>query len=249
MFGILRSCGVYALRRTNVKLDVYCDESRPDLFAAKNPRSQYLVIGSLWLPAEARDGAKAALHKLRDKHRIGGEFKWQKVSPSKLAFYRELMEWFVSSSDLRFRCIAVDREKVNLPAFHDSDQELGFYKLYYQVLLHWIEPGNEYNVFCDFKRNRVRARLGDLKRCLQCKSANSRIGTIQSVRSEESVLVQLVDVLTGLASAKLNWALRPGSAKAHVLDSLEAGLHRPIQPTGRRENKFNVFMIELREGE
>ena len=43
-----------------MKFDVYCDESRPDLFCSKSPRSKCVVIGSLWTHREDRDPLKAA---------------------------------------------------------------------------------------------------------------------------------------------------------------------------------------------
>jgi hypothetical protein len=75
-----------------MKFEVYSDESRPDLLSSQHPPVQYLVIGSLWLRAEDRQDFKDTIHALRDKHKIGGEFKGQKVSPSRLDFYRELVE-------------------------------------------------------------------------------------------------------------------------------------------------------------
>ena len=241
-----RSQGSPPHKELGVPIDVYCDESRPELFGSRNPQGQYLLIGSIWLAASDRQRCKEGIHALRDKHKVGGEFKWQKVSPSRVEFYRALAQWFVDEGNrLRFRCIAVDRKKVDLPGFHEGDQELGFYKFYYQLLLHWLEPNSQYNIFCDFKSNRVRARLADLQRCLQHRCPREcRIATVQSVRSEESVLVQLVDVLVGAASAKLNWAAAPNSAKAEVITALEGALDRAIQPTAKWEQKFNVFMIE-----
>lgn len=102
-----------------MKFDVYCDESHPDLFASGNPQAQFMVIGSLWLPTDSRGEMKEAIHSLRDKHRIGGEFKWQKVSRSRELFYQELASYFLDLGDrLRFRCIAVDHAKVNLVHYH-----------------------------------------------------------------------------------------------------------------------------------
>ncbi len=94
-----------------MKFEVYCDESRPDLLCSQHPTAQYMVIGGLWLPSEHRDQMKADIHALRNKYQMGGEFKWQKVSPSRIDFYRELIDWFVAMrDDLRFRCIAVDHQ-------------------------------------------------------------------------------------------------------------------------------------------
>lgn len=232
-----------------MKFDVYCDESRPDLLSSSKSQARFMVIGSLWLPTENREEFKESIHRLRDIHKIGGEFKWQKVSPSRLYFYQDLVDWFASQGErLRFRCIAVEQEKINLLHFHDNDQELGFYKFYYQMLHHWILDCNEYAVFCDFKQNRLRNRLHVLQRCLDLSNLSSSITNIQSVRSEESVLIQLTDVLTGAAAARLNGKLQPGSAKEMVVSRLEAGIGRAIAPTARCEQKLNVFQIHLQGG-
>src|SRR6185503_1189034 len=128
-----------------MRFDVYCDESRPEALGTERPDATNLVIGSLWLHTEDRDDLKKAIHHLRNEHNVGGEFKWQKVSPSRLSFYEQLLDLFFAQGDrLRFRCIVVDPEKVNLLRYHDGDQELGFYKFYYQMLHHWILDFNEY---------------------------------------------------------------------------------------------------------
>lgn len=232
-----------------MKFDVYCDESRPDLLCSRHPGARYMVIGGLWLPSEDRARMKSDIHALRDKHRVGGEFKWQKVSPSRLDFYRDLVDWFVAAGEgLRFRCIAVEQDKVDLLRFHGADQELGFYKFYYQMLHHWILDFNEYSVFCDFKSNRVRTRLHDLAHCLSHANLSSDIANVQAVRSNESVLMQAADVLTGIAAGRLNDSLRTGSAKWELVTHLERALGRPVRATYRAEQKFNVFVIDLAGG-
>ena len=232
-----------------MKFEVYCDETYPDLFSSGKPRARYMLIGSLWLKTDDRVKFKEDIHGLRDKYKIGGEFKWQKVSPSRLDFYRELMSWFCNQAEnLRFRCIAVAQEKVNLLHYHENDQELGFYKFYYQLLHHWITDFNEYIVFCDFKTNRYRNRLHVLKRCLSASNLSSTIADVQAIRSRESVLIQLTDVLTGTASARLNDSLRENSAKSEIVNYLESKLNRKIQHTFKAEQKFNVFVIDLQGG-
>lgn len=232
-----------------MKFEVYCDESRPDLLGSNNPQATYMVLGSLWLKADDRDRFKAEIHRLRDKHKVGGEFKWQKVSPSRLRFYQDLVSWFFrQGEDLRFRCIAVDRTQVDLKLYHTDDQELGFYKFYYQLLHHWILDFNEYAVFLDFKSNRRRDRLHTLRDVLSHASLTSVVTKVQPARSEEMVLIQLVDVLTGLAAYRLNDTINISSAKADLLDHAELLLHRKICPTVKGEQKFNVFRIDLRGG-
>ncbi|MCE5336702.1 MAG: DUF3800 domain-containing protein, partial [Desulfobacteraceae bacterium] len=184
--------------------------------------------------------------KLRKHHKIGGEFKWTKLSPSKAEFYKALLSWFYEQGEnLRFRCIAIDHQQVDLIRFHKSDQELGFYKFYYQVLHHWIHSFNRYNIYCDLKSNRLRDRLHTLRSCLSNANLTAVIETVQSVRSRESTLLQLSDVLTGLASARLNSRLTPGSAKESAVHYLEGLLGHSIAPTALSEKKFNVFRIDL----
>jgi len=232
-----------------MKFEVYCDESRPDLLGSGNPKGQFMLIGSLWLPTGDRETFKNEIHQLRDQHRIGGEFKWQKVSPSRREFYKQLVEWFHGKGGrLRFRCIAVDQQQVDLKLYHEDDQELGFYKFYYQLLHHWILDFNEYAIFVDFKSNRRRDRLHVLRRCLDYSNLSSIVSGVQAVRSEESVLIQLVDVLTGMAAYRLNNQLREGSAKSDTLSHYEELFGSPIAPTFKSEQKFNVFRINLAGG-
>lgn len=227
-----------------MNFDVYCDESGPELLHSDKPKARYMVIGSLWLPETVRIEAKAALHDLRHRHGIGSEFKWRKVSPSKLAFYREAVSWFMAAGqDVRFRAIVIDRTKIDLVRFHDGDGELGFYKFYYQLLLHWTRECNRYRVFCDQKKNRLPSRLRTLETCLNRANLASEI-TVQATRSEESVLIQLCDVLTGLTQARFNGEDRLGPAKLDLLRHLEEALGHPVRATNVAEQKFNVFEIQ-----
>ena len=229
-----------------MNVEVYCDESRQDILCSKKSTDEYLVIGSLWLQQEDRKAFKSAIHTLRDRHKIGGEFKWGKLSPSKNEFYLELLSWFFSlGNELRFRCIAVKKADLNLVQFQGNDAELGFYKFYYQLLHHWVDDFNHYKIFCDYKRDRVFDRLQTLKKCLQNSNLLAQIETTQWIRSEESVFVQAVDVFTGAVSAKFNRMLREGSPKENFIKELESRLGKSIDHTSRSEKKFNVFEIKL----
>lgn len=232
-----------------MKFDVYCDENRPDLLSSKKSPAKYMVIGSLWLRYDDRQVFKDQIHGLRDKHKVGGEFKWQKVSHSRSEFYRELTDWFFGQGKtLRFRCIAVERDQVDLLEYHDGDQELGFYKFYYQMLHHWIRDFNEYAIFCDFKTNWRRDRVHVLRDCLRHANLSANVTTVQVTRSRESVLIQLTDVLTGVASAGMNGGLQAQSARAMLLERFETRLGHKVRHTFKSEQKFNVFEIDLQGG-
>jgi hypothetical protein len=232
-----------------MKFEVYCDECYPDLLSSDKPQVKYMVLGSLWLKTDDRDKFKKDIHNLRDKYKIGGEFKWQKISPSRYDFYKELIDWFFSQGEsLRFRCIVVEQQKVKLLRYHENDQELGFYKFYYQMLHHWIMDFNEYSIFCDFKSNRRRDRLHVLQRCLSRSNLSSDVKNVQAIRSNESVLIQLADVLIGSVAARINEKIAPSNVKHNIVTCLEKHLGKQIRHTPKGEQKFNVFVIDLNGG-
>lgn len=234
-----------------MKFEIYCDESRPDLFTSKaEHKDRYLLIGGLWLPAEKRIEIKQQIKNLKNTHKIGGQIKWQKISKSRLRFYFELIDLFVSLGlDFRFRCIAVEASKVNFNLYHENDAELGFYKFYYELIHHWILDFNEYCIFCDTKTNRRPDRLATLQQCLQRSNLSSQIHSIQAVPSRESALIQFADFLLGAASSDLNESIDDQSAKKKILVYLREKLERKqLVPTVKSEEKFNIFAIQLQGG-
>ncbi len=231
--------------------EIYCDESRQDLFTSKaTQQDKFLLIGGLWLEAENRDEIKGAITKLKEAHNMRGEFKWNTVSPSRREFYLELIDLFMGfASSLRFRCIAVEAAKVDMVRYHKSNEELGFYKFYYQLIHHWILDFNEYRIFCDIKTNQEGDRIKVLQRCLNHANISSQVTSIQALPSGEVVLIQLVDFLLGVIGARLNDALTPGSVKEEVVVRLEARLDvEKLGHTYKSEQKFNVFVINLSGG-
>ncbi|MFD1244270.1 DUF3800 domain-containing protein [Paralysiella testudinis] len=231
-----------------MKFEVYCDENYPDLFNSAKPHADFMMIGSLWLPESLRSDIKQRILELRQKHNIWGEIKWRKVDKRALPFYMALLDLFMGYKDsVRFRCIAVSRHQFKSD-WHNGDNELGFYKFYYQLLHHWILDFNEYRIFCDVKQNRDLKRLDVLKQCLANSNISANIRQIQSLPSSEVVLIQLCDLLLGMASARMNRTLRPQSAKEELVLSLEGWLNKEIGMTHRDEKKFNVFRINLQGG-
>jgi len=135
--------------------EIYCDESRPEvIFGNKdklNENNQYMLIGGVWLDSMNRNAIKEQIKSLKIKHNTFGEIKWKNVSPSKLEFYLELIELFFKN-DLRFRCILINGHHFNSDVYHNSDDELGFYKFYYQLIFHWLVPMENHAIFLDHKK-------------------------------------------------------------------------------------------------
>lgn len=231
-----------------MNIDVYCDETLPDLFTSKQPDNKLMLLGSLWIENELREQIKTQIKDLRIKHNCWGEIKWTKVSPSKEKFYLELIDiFFAYGMEMRFRCIAIDPKQVTW-SYHGDDKELGFYKFYYQLIHKWIKDFNSYKIFLDAKKNRDLTRLSVLKDILNNQFNTSYIDQVQALPSKEVVLIQLSDFLLGATSAKLNQKKLTNTAKIKVIEHIEKRRGKEIAPTWSTENKFNIFKINLQGG-
>ncbi|MFP3975846.1 MAG: DUF3800 domain-containing protein [Dehalococcoidia bacterium] len=227
-------------------IEIYCDESNQELLGASKPTNKrFFLIGGIWLPASKRKEYKEAINNIRQEEHCFGEAKWKAVSPSKLGFYLRLIEFFFQQEqDLRFRCIVIDTQRVDLHKYHEADKELGYYKFCYQLLKNWIEDFNSYRIFLDLKTNRIPRRLPVLHNFLSSSNILANVMSVQALPSRELILMQLADVLLGAVSSKFNQSAE-STAKAEVMKRIEHHLSHPIGPTSKELKKFNVFKMAL----
>jgi hypothetical protein len=224
---------------------VYCDESRHDGGA----ESRFMAIGSLWVPRGRKAEITKALRRLFRDEGLHAEVKWSKVSAPRLAAYQRIVDFFFEEQDLRFRVIVVDHAKYDPKSFHGGDRELGFYKFYYEMLVKWLEPGNEYLILLDFKQNQSADRYRDLRTVLTRKlRGEARVLDLTVIDSSETPLAQLCDLLTGAVASAWCGDAKAGSAKARLCDHI--GRHRglsalKIASASPAISKFNVFKIDL----
>ncbi|TYB33043.1 MAG: DUF3800 domain-containing protein [Flexistipes sinusarabici] len=229
--------------------EVYCDESRPDLFSSKKSKYRYLMIGSLWIPASQRNFFKNEIESLKNEFGFRGEIKWRKVSDTNIDYYKALIDFFVEQKlDMRFRCIAIDKTLFN-NSWHNNDNELGFYKFYYQLLHQWILDFNTYSIFCDIKTNRDSRRLITLKRCLSSSNLSSDIINVQALPSKQVALIQMTDLLLGIAGFRMNKSFEGSLSKKQLVEHFENRINKKkLVPTDKNEDKFNIFRINLQGG-
>ncbi len=226
--------------------EIYCDESGLEALTRKDAHL-YTSIGGIWMPSSYREEFKLKLSEIKLNHKIKGELKWSKISPAYYGLYAEVLEYFFQTEELRARVILIESITVDNIHFHNKDTELGFYKFYYQLLHHWIYDFNNYDIFLDFKINRNKGRLKELKTVLEAANITSNIKQVQALHSNESLGIQLADVLTGLVSAKFNGEIT-SKAKTDLISLAESKLGRVIVPTPKSEEKLNVFKINLQGG-
>lgn len=230
-----------------MNFEVYCDESGLEALTKKDAHL-FVAIGGIWIPAEHRKTLKEGIGSIKDIHNIKGELKWQKFSPAYYELYKDVIDFFFLSGYIRFRVVLIEAGKVDNFKFNNEDAELGFYKFYYQLLHHWIYDFNNYDIFLDLKVNRITGRLKVLKRVLDNSNLTSNISQVQGLPSEQSLGIQLADVLTGMVSAKFNSEIT-SLAKLNLIQYIEDKyLGKPITATPKWEEKFNVFRMNLKGG-
>jgi len=231
-----------------MKFEVYCDESGLEALSNRKAHA-YTGIGGIWIPAEQRSLLKKGINDIKIKHNIFGELKWQKVSTAYFELYKDVIDFFFNTDYIRFRVILIEAAKVDHIRFNNADAELGFYKFYYQLLQHWIFDFNDYAIFADLKKNRNKGRLKELEHALDNSNYTSDITQVQALPSHESLGIQLADILTGMVTAKMNNEYNLFSAKAKIIEYTENKyLSNEIVATGKCEEKFNVFKINLQGG-
>lgn len=223
--------------------NVYCDESRH----TSDPEDRYAVIGALQCPRDEKRRVVHEIHTLKGRYNAQGELGWKRLSPNRIAFYEELLRLFIDEPFLRFRCIVVDRSQLDHERFNEGSAELGFYKLYYQMLVHWLQPDHEYRLYLDWQQNAASHRFVDLRTILERKlSGRAHILSLEPVTSHDQPMIQLVDLLMGAVGYQWNNRDQvPGAsqAKSCFARNLASALGRTTLASGtpRGEEKFNIF--------
>lgn len=228
-----------------MRYEIYCDESCWEALYDKNSH-HFAAIGGIWIPAEKRQEIKAYIGDLKTKYGLHGEIKWNHISPKSVEMYKELINIFFDDEQIRFRAICIKASEVNHERFNAGNGELGFYKFYFQLIHHWMLMGNSYQVFVDYKTNCYQHRVQELGAILN-NTSTAELTQIQALPSDQSVFIQLADVMTGAVASVFNSKKSQSTAKQSVRELIEKRLGYGIQGTPAGESKFNVFNINLRK--
>lgn len=222
--------------------NIYCDESR-----VENLESNRMVIGAVFIPKKEKQRITLELKKIFIENNFNFELKWVKASKKFPKFYRDIIDYFLQEKFLQFRCIVVDKKKVNLKDFHNNDLELAFFKFYYLMLREKLKDGKDYYVFLDKKptrdKNRVRALFHYVNSFALLKRSHCSIKHMQAYDSKEIILLQICDFLTGIVGYEVNQKSKKG-----VKSELVAYLKEKIRiknferSTFWSEEKFNIFV-------
>ncbi len=224
------------------ELNIYCDES----CHLPNDQKSIMAIGAIFCPVADIKKISKDIYNLKSKHKIGHdvEFKWLKVSKNKLPFYLELIDYFFSQSELRFRCLVVsDKSKLDHERFNQTHDDW-YYKMYYQLIKPMINKSNSYNIYLDIKDTRSETKVKKLHNVLANSlhdSNYSLIKKVQSIRSHETNLMQITDLLLGAVSYA-NRNEGGSEAKKSFIEKTSALSGSTLKSTtSLNASKFNLF--------
>jgi len=238
-------------------LDIYVDET-----CQNNHR--YMVLGGVAL--RSRFAGELAAHFEAEKVRLGisQELKWTKVSRARLSAYEQIVDEyfrFARARQVKFHSVVVDTWKLDHARFSGGDEETGFSKFIYQLLV--SDFGRRYaadhriQVYLDFRAIKdSQARLDELKLAMN-NGINARWGVdtrpyrrVQFRKSRETTLLQVADILLGAVGFHKNQKhLDPNTAahKVALADRIaghvgvtELGINTP-----RENDCFCTWNIQL----
>ncbi|XOB91873.1 DUF3800 domain-containing protein [Pseudomonadota bacterium 24LQ007] len=227
--------------------NVYCDES----CHLENDGQKAMVLGAVWCPKEKRLEIAERIREIKQKHSLERDFeiKWTKVSPSKLAFYQDIVDYFFDDDDLHFRGLVVPDKSVLDHERHQQDHDEWYYKMYFTMLKTIFDPDSRYYVYIDIKDTLGHEKVEKLQDIL-CTNAydfsRRMIADVKRVHSHEVEHLQIADLLIG-ALSYLHRELSGNSAKEALIARIrQRSGYRLTLNTMMRELKFNLLIWNSR---
>lgn len=186
-----------------------------------------MVLGGIILPNEALAPFSKAMEMWRQSNGMLAELKWTKVSGQKFAEYKSLIDFFFSVAGvMRFRSVVFDTTEIDYATYHKGDKELGFYKFFYQFLLHEFgkyATSDEHRLLVHFDQRVSKIKFSTLYTILNrgiCKKYGRNANVVRhidAVDSKKCDVIQMADVLMGAVGYHWNDChLRPGARQAKV---------------------------------
>ena len=225
--------------------NIYLDES----CHLENDAISVMVLGAVWCPQDKTREISVRLRDIKGEHDLPPmrEVKWTKVSPARNSFYRSVLDYFLDDDDLHFRGIVIsDKSKLDHEQFAQTHDEW-YYKMCFTLLEPLIVPTKHYSVYLDIKDTRSeekRSKLEQVLRTAKYDGAGNIIQRVQQIRSHESELMQLADLIIG-AVTYANRGLESSSSKLSLVKRLKERTGLSLtRSTWLQEPKLNLLVWE-----
>jgi hypothetical protein len=223
--------------------NIYCDES----CHLENDGLGVMILGAVSCPLKRTREIAGYIRQLKTQHNLPNNFetKWTKISPAKITFYTDLIDYFFSENSLSFRVLVVPDKSKLRHAIHSQTHDEWYYKMYFTMLKAIFDPLCRYRIYLDIKDTQGKTKVDKLHEviCNSLLDFNRQIvERIQPVHSSEVEQVQLADLLTG-AVGYTNRQLISSGAKTTIVELIrKRSGYSLTQSTLLREKKFNIFV-------
>lgn len=226
-------------------VNVYCDES----CHLENDNIKVMAIGGIYLPENSVSQINRDVNQIKSQHNIPRfrEIKWTKVSVSLIEYYTDLVNYFFENELLSFRAVLIpDKTKLNHIEFNQTFDEF-YYKMYYLTLVKILGVDSNIKVYIDIKDTNGSNKVAKLQSILNSKARDkNKITRIQQIRSHESTILQLADLLIG-ALTYINRGLNTSEAKNEICRLIIEKTGQSLKESSHfSERKFNIFCFDGR---
>ena len=227
----------------NNEFRIYADES------SHLGESPFMVIGAVWCNKNEVRNFTDKVKMVKAKYGIPEkvEIKWAKISGSKEVFYIELIKTFFGEEGVNFRAIVIPTEGLNHELYNQTEDEF-YYKAQYMMLKNVVSKlsangKKTFRIFLDYKDSWSDTRSKRLADYLQnTRTLSDNTFSCQPVRSEQSVLIQMADLLTGAVASANNSPNKRVLAKQNVIEAIEKKAGQKLtDKTPYGVDKFNIF--------
>ncbi len=223
--------------------NVYCDES----CHLENDGQKAMVLGAVWCPISKRREIADRVRDIKVKHGLTAhhEVKWTGVSPAKLSFYQDLVDFFFDDDDLHFRALVVPEKTLLDHKNYRQNHDQWYYKMYFTMLKTIFNPHDRYRVYIDIKDTQGAQKIRKLHDVI-CNNmydfSKNIVETVMLVDSCEVQQQQLADLLIGAVMYANRGEFNSPAKKALVDRIRYRSNYNLVQTTLPRESKFNVFV-------
>lgn len=224
---------------------IYCDESGHLESDGLNSMS----LGAIWCTSDSKDTIKKRLNEIKHRHGLSKDFeiKWTKISPAKLQFYIDVVDYFFDDDDMQFRGVAIPDKSCLDHKKYGNTHDSWYYIMYFNLLKVIIDNTNRYKIFLDIKDTNGGKKIDSLHSVLSNSLYDfdrNVISKIQLIRSHESSLLQVADLLAGaLMAANKNDNISMSTAKQTLIQRVrERSGYALTKSTLYREQKFNLLV-------
>ncbi|MBU0537574.1 MAG: DUF3800 domain-containing protein [Bacteroidetes bacterium] len=223
------------------EVNVYCDESNH----LEVSNQSMMILAAISCPKEEAANVNKRIREIKARHNLSATFeiKWTKISPAKVQFYMDVIDYFFDNDDLSFRALVMDKSKLDHKRF-DQTHDNWYYKMYFLLLSRILEPQDKYFIYLDIKDTNGSAKIEKLQEVL-CNSMydfeREIIKNVQQVRSHEVEILQITDLLAGAFQA-VNRTDIKNAGKLQIIERIqERSGYDLLKTTLLREAKTNIL--------